>query len=222
MSGDGEDCLRLACCAALALCLVFAACGGDAGRPSAKRVAKTAAPADGALAARQAVDDLENAYRYQIADDGEDDDRIRTYGHEAGQPDRREVVALVGRYYAAAAADDGAKACALMQPILAKAVPHDYGKGNPSLSGDTCGVVLTKFFRQLPGQPIANLGTTKVIGVRIAGGRGYAQLTSRLIPTGVIAVQRYRGSWTVDSLIGAGCRKCYAGRVPRRKPRGME
>jgi hypothetical protein len=157
--------------------------------------------------------DVQSAYKYTIADDREDDDRIRTFGHEAGEPERRAITALVERYYAAAAADDGVKACPLIHPTIAKAIPEDYGKGNPSLRGDTCRAVMEKYFRQLPGQPIANLATTKVIGVRIEGGSGYAQLSSREIPTGVIAVKRYHGIWKVYSLIGGGCRRCYAGKA---------
>src|SRR5258705_4632253 len=56
-----------------------------------------------------------------------DDNRIRAWGHAPSAADRGTIAALVNRYFAAAAAGDGAKACPLMYSILEEAIAEDYG-----------------------------------------------------------------------------------------------
>ncbi|HEY5192440.1 MAG TPA: hypothetical protein VIJ39_01050 [Solirubrobacteraceae bacterium] len=128
-----------------------------------------------------------------------------TYGHEASPADKRAITALVKRYYAAAAADNGAQACTLIYSIFEEAIPEDYGQppGPPGLSGKTCTVVLSKLFRQVPGQPAAVLASTQVTGVRVNGRKGLVLLHSRTMPEGEITVERELGSWKVASLIGS-------------------
>jgi hypothetical protein len=129
---------------------------------------------------------------------------ITEYGQEASSADRHAITALVKRYYAAAAADDGATACALIYSPLSESVAEDYGQapGPASLQGRTCQVVMSKFFRQVPGQPAAVLATTEVTGVRVKGRRGFALLRSKAVPEGDIPVERELGTWKIGTLIG--------------------
>jgi hypothetical protein len=129
---------------------------------------------------------------------------ITRYGQEASRSDKQAITMLVNRYYAAAAADDGATACSLIYSPLSESVAEDYGQapGPASLQGRTCQVVMSKFFRQVPGQPAAVLATTEVTGVRVLGRKGFALLRSKAIPAGDIPVQRELGTWKISSLIG--------------------
>jgi hypothetical protein len=142
----------------------------------------------------------------------QDDNHISTYGYEATEPDKREITALVERYYAAVAADDGAKACSLLYSTIAKSVAEDYGKppASPVLRGKTCSVVLSKLFKHVPGQSIADLATTRVTGVRLKGNFGFVQLSSRTMPTGRIVVERERNTWKIDQVISRACTDCAA------------
>ncbi len=72
----------------------------------------------------------------------------RSFGHPATAADVQAVTVLLKRYYAAAVADDGAKACPMVDSALAKAMPVDYGQyGAPYLhGGKTCAVLLSRLF----------------------------------------------------------------------------
>jgi hypothetical protein len=142
----------------------------------------------------------------------QDIDHISTYGREAGEPDRREIITLVSRYYAAAAADDGSKACSMIYSLIANSVAEDYGQppGPPYLRGKTCPIVMSKLFRHVPGQTPATLAATRVTGVRLLPRQGFAQLSSKAMPTGEIFVQRQGKAWKVGALIGRECTNCIA------------
>ncbi len=129
---------------------------------------------------------------------------IVEYGHEASPADKQAITALVKRYYAAAAADDGATACSLIHSPLSESVAEDYGQapGPSGLSGKTCEVVMSKLFRQLPEQSGSVLAATEVTGVRVKGRKGFALLHSTAIPEGDIPVERELGVWRVGTLIG--------------------
>jgi hypothetical protein len=129
---------------------------------------------------------------------------IVEYGQEASPTDKQAITALVKRYYAAVAADDGATACSLIHSPLAESVAEDYGQapGPVSLSGKTCAVVMSKLFRQLPEQPASVLAATEVTGVRVKDRKGFALLHSTAIPEGDIPVERELGVWRVGTLVG--------------------
>ena len=132
------------------------------------------------------------------------------------RPDKREIGALVENYYAAAVADDGARACSLIDSSLALSLPHDYGNsfGPSYMHGKTYSAVLTNMFKHLPGQSTADLASTKITGVRVMGNRGFAQFTSRSFRTGEIAVAKRGRTWKLTVVIGEACRNCSA--EPRR------
>jgi hypothetical protein len=137
-------------------------------------------------------------------------DGISTFGHEATGTEKQAITALVKRFYAAAAADDGAKGCSLIYSILEEAVAEDYGKppGPPALKGKTCAVVMSKLFKRVPGQPSAVLAKTQVISVRVKGREGFVLLHSSGMPIGEVSIQRERGTWKLDEIIGRACSRC--------------
>jgi hypothetical protein len=141
----------------------------------------------------------------------QNEDYISTFGHEAPEPDRREIATLVQHYYAAGIAGDGAKACSMLPASVARVVPEEYGSppgGSPELRGKTCATVLAKMFRHVPGQTPADIATTRIMGVRLLGNEAYVQLTSPSMPTGEMYVKREHGKWTIELLIGRSCKRC--------------
>lgn len=98
-----------------------------------------------------------------------DDGPIRFYGHEASGAERQAISALVRRYYAAAARQDGSQACRVMHSLTAETVAEDYGQ-TPALRGKTCAVVMSKLFKQRHRELILDSVTLEAIAVRVEGG----------------------------------------------------
>jgi hypothetical protein len=130
-----------------------------------------------------------------------DDGGIRSYGHAASAADKRAIAALVKRYYAAAAASDGAKACPLMYSTLQEAIPEDYGQppGPAYARGKTCAVVMSKLFAHVHSRLA---GAFEMTGVRVDGREARALLGSRTTPARFILATRERGAWKIDELLG--------------------
>jgi hypothetical protein len=136
-----------------------------------------------------------------------DDSVVLRYGHAAGASDRQAVAAVVKRYYAAAAAGDGAKGCSLIYSIFAETIPEDYGRppaGPPALRGKTCAAVMSKVFKQSQPQLAADYATLKVTGVRLEGNRGWALLSFKAMPARSILVHSERGAWKIYALLDTG------------------
>jgi hypothetical protein len=130
-----------------------------------------------------------------------DDGAIRGFGHAAIAAERRAIAALVKRYYAAAAASDGAKACPLINSALEEAIPEDYGQppGPAYARGKTCAVVMSKLFEHAHSQLA---GAFEVTGVRVEGREARALLGSRAVPASFVSVKRERGAWKIGALLG--------------------
>lgn len=132
----------------------------------------------------------------------EDDELALKFGHAASATEARAAAGVVERYYLAASARDGARACALMAPPFAKSVPLDYGKlGAAYLRGaKTCASVLERLFKHLRTQLT---GGVQVTDVRVSGSTALAFIGSHSIRASQIALHREGGRWTVSQLIGA-------------------
>jgi hypothetical protein len=129
-----------------------------------------------------------------------DDDSFAGFGKPAATSDFRQVRATVERYYATAASDDGARACAELIPRIAAALPADYGGGESSGrdAAKTCGEVLAKLLeksRRDFSSPV------EVTDVRLDGNEGFALLGSRAAPASSIAVARENGIWGVAQVL---------------------
>ncbi len=126
------------------------------------------------------------------------------FGHGASPGDRRTVTRLVKRYYAAAAAEDGATACSLIPSNLARAVPEDYGQApGPRYlrGGKTCSAVMSRLFTYLHRRMASEAATLKVTRVRLKSKGGYAVLRFNAPPERELNVVREGGTWKVGSLL---------------------
>jgi hypothetical protein len=131
-----------------------------------------------------------------------DDKPIRAYGQAAGTSDKRALAALVERYYAAAAAGDGAAACSVIDPSFAKAIPEDYGQapGPGYLRGaKTCPAVMTLLFKYFHSQLG---GAVEVTGVRVKGDQAFVLLGSTTRPASYLTLKRKGGgAWGIEGLL---------------------
>jgi hypothetical protein len=133
----------------------------------------------------------------------EPDNESEPVGHPAGAADARAVAAVVKRYFAAAAREQGAAACALLYSVFEELVAQTYGGvgGAPELSGNSCAEVATKLFRQQHRQ-LRAATSVKVAAVRISFNRGIAQFgfgAGR--PTLYTMLHRERARWKMDEML---------------------
>jgi hypothetical protein len=147
--------------------------------------------------------------------DHNDDEGMRTPGHEADAADLRAIAATVKRYYATAVAGDGARACAMLSSPIVKTVPIEYGRyGAPYLHDDTCAEVLSKLFEHFHRQILTEAARLKVIAARLEGDHGYAALRTRtpcipgrcvldtrILTLTKVLVKREGSSWKIESLL---------------------
>jgi hypothetical protein len=138
-----------------------------------------------------------------------DDWHVRGYGHAASTSDRRAVEALVKRYYATAAAGDGATACSLMTSRLARSSDlgevveetYPFAPNVPPLDGKSCVAIMSLLFGEDHRRLAADSATVQVIRVRVNGVRGLALLGFRTTPERQIGVEREHGFWRVDTVL---------------------
>lgn len=125
-------------------------------------------------------------------------------GHPASARDRRAISALIGRYYAAAIAGDGDRACAMLETTAANDAAANLGgdAGPPYLRGGrTCKEIALRLFAHFHPQLVAEKGRPTVAAVRVAGARGLVLLSFGALPQRWISVQRQNGRWTIGALL---------------------
>jgi hypothetical protein len=129
-----------------------------------------------------------------------DDRSVVDFGHAASAADERVVANVVRRYYAAVAAGDGAEACSLLEPSMAKSIAGNYGgtSGPFYLRGaKTCPALMALVLKHFYAQMTA---ATEVTGVRIGAGRAVALLGSSTVRPGYISLQAEGGTWRIGML----------------------
>ncbi len=150
---------------------------------------------------------------YDIDDEGGvdyDDQYVRTYGRQAASTEEHEVSALVKSYYEAAAADDGARACSMMDRGLAessnfaKLVPKEYapGAGASVFSEKGCAQVASLIFEPNRQQLVGDAATVKLASLRVDGTHGLAILIFTTTPERVISVLQEQGVWRINGFLG--------------------
>jgi hypothetical protein len=136
--------------------------------------------------------------------DNNDDSLVLEYGHVANAADRLAVTAFVKRYYAAAAAADGATVCPMLVPYIVEIVPYDYAPaaGPPSLRGKPCAVVMSKLLERHHRRLVVDLAGLEVTAVRVAGSKAFALLAFTTTPERrFISVVRERSTWKMEEVI---------------------
>jgi hypothetical protein len=132
-----------------------------------------------------------------------DDSSVLDFGHSAKVSDRGPIAALIRRYYATAAAEDGAKACSMLYSIYAEAVPEDYGTSPPGPAyarGTTCPAVMTLVFKHSHDQIAARLPKLEVSRVRVRERQGVAVLSFGAMSEREIHLEREGRTWKILSL----------------------
>lgn len=133
-----------------------------------------------------------------------DDKSALDYGHPADAQDVRSITALVRRYYAAAAAENGAKACSMIYSTYAEAIPEDYGTSPPGpkwARGTSCPAVVTLIFKHFHSQIAVRLPKLKVSSVRLREHQGLVLLSFGTLPEREIRVDRESHTWRILALI---------------------
>lgn len=188
-------------------CLALSACGGAAKEPSSGSTAAQASTTPGAAntAAKAA-----QASRYSKLDRDndndnasdsyydEDDNVVLDYGQNASAADLRAIASVVTRYYRAAAAADGARACSLTNPVMVEAIARERAAA-ASDAHSTCAAAQTALFRLRRRQIQADQRRLRVSGARVEGARAWALLRfGAQHPPGRILVRRVGSNWTVN------------------------
>jgi hypothetical protein len=144
--------------------------------------------------------------RGQAARDGSrpasPEESIRGYGSAADEATRTEIATAVEAFYAAKAAGDGPKACALLARAARRPLIETLARSSPRLKGEGCGSILSLLFERQPGDP-AKIGRVEVTGARVRDDRGIALIDIEATPEEVIPVRRENGSWKVAAVAGS-------------------
>lgn len=144
-----------------------------------------------------------DAYSY------DDDHTIRAYGHRASTIDKLAIAALVKRYYAVAAAGDGAEGCSLLLPRLKKEanlgevaeVTYPPALSIPPLHGKSCARIMSLLFKEDHKRLTVESTTQQITAVRVKRDRGLALLGFPTMPERYLPVQRDGGAWKIDALL---------------------
>jgi hypothetical protein len=199
------------------LCLGLSACGGSTTTGStssntnttATTAATTTAAATTSTASETPPPDFRKADSDRDNDVGAPSDdtsnkSVLDFGKAASASDEQAIAGLVKRYYAAALAQDGAKACALLYSTLAEAVPEDYGQsppGPPYMRGTTCPTVMTLLFKHEHHKLAVLVPLLDVSRVRLEEHHGLVVLRFGKMPERQIPVAREGHVWKVEALL---------------------
>jgi hypothetical protein len=130
-----------------------------------------------------------------------DDGNIRYYGQAASTSDARAIMTLLTRYYAAAATEDGARACALTYFLDVETLPEQYGQPPGPLwlrGAKTCPAVLSRVFRHFHSLLTPRV---EVTAVRVSGDRADVLVGFTTLPAGFVKARREGGVWKIDGLL---------------------
>jgi hypothetical protein len=139
------------------------------------------------------------SYLYPDADDR----ATLAYGEPPSPAERTEIADVVTRYYAAAATADGATACSLLLPSLARGVPRDYGSGaGPTYlrGGKTCAAVMARLFEHSHAELVV---PAKLLSIRAKGAVAQVVLGSRVLPASLVGLRRQERAWRLVTLLGS-------------------
>jgi hypothetical protein len=155
---------------------------------------------------------------YFADDDDADEDKRHTdpddralfhRGRAATAAETRAITDVVKKYIAVAAAEESAKACALVIGRLARgtglgdAVPREYAAapGSSVFRDKNCAEVEALLFQLDHRRLLAESAMVDVIGIRIAAHGALAILGFRATPERELRLQRERGKWKIDGLL---------------------
>jgi hypothetical protein len=127
-----------------------------------------------------------------------DDSGVRYYGHAASAPVRTAVSAVIARYYAALAADDGASACSMLDAALAEGLSAASGSQDSRSKG--CAKAVARLTKGALGRSPADFLAVKVMTVRTMGDKALAVLRLRSSEIREIPLESDQGAWKIGAL----------------------
>lgn len=179
----------------MALCVGLLACGGSS--KSTTSTGKSRSPS-GSSSVTAYFPGHHND-RDNDGDSNDDDGHDLNFGHAANAADLRESTRLVRRYYAAAATEDGATACALLAPFIAESVVETDGE---ALHSKTCSGTMSALFKDHHSLLVVKQRTLRIPEVRVEGDTALAILEFPTIPeVRQLHLRRIGGTWYVLELL---------------------
>jgi hypothetical protein len=171
------------------------ACGGASSDTPAQTTSKDGSSApSGSIPSHGKDRDNDN-------DNNDDDEGTLGYGHLADSADGQAIMSLVKRYFADAATESGAKACALLTPFVAETVVEVDGHTS-ALKGGTCAAVMTKLFKQHHQDLLGKRTSLKIMRIGVEGDKSLVALDFPEIPeVRQIVMRRYNNRWTVLQML---------------------
>jgi len=140
----------------------------------------------------------------KIADEASNTETF-DFGHAADATDKQAVTTLLERYYAAALAEEGAKACSMMYITFAESVAEDYGHGSAgqpyASQGTTCPTVTALIYKHFHEQLATEVPLLKVARVRLVENHGLAVLSFGKLPERQIQIRKEGHAWKVGALL---------------------
>jgi hypothetical protein len=182
-----------------ALILGLAACGDS----RTNSTPKTIAAAHSAAAGVPPNISTHASDRDNDDDHNDDDEPTLRYGHNASAAERRQIVALVTRYFTAAAAGNGAAGCLTLAPAIAETFSEE-NRLSPQLGRKKCAAVLSSLYKQNHPLLVEKRRTLRVTSVRVQGDYALAILYFPAIPfpeVRLIDARRTDGSWGLVELL---------------------
>jgi len=180
----------LALLVAAALAMTLIACGSS-GRPTRT----------GSVTSSTHANTAHKKDRDNDEDNNNDDYHVLGFGHLADPAEHRAIATLIGAYFAAAAAEDGARACSLLAPFVAETVVEQDGH-TAALKGSTCSAVMSKLFKQNHAELVGKSAALKVMRVGVEGDRARIALEFPEIPVvRQITARREGHRWSVIDLL---------------------
>jgi hypothetical protein len=131
------------------------------------------------------------SYRFPDSDDGPS----FAFGHAPSVAVRGAIAGVVKRYYAAAATSDGARACPLLMPAVARSLPESYGGPLAPVymrGAKTCAAVLSLIFSHDHTQ-LAD--AIELFSVRVEGEDARVIFSSRTMPASSVLLTGQGGTW---------------------------
>jgi len=132
-----------------------------------------------------------------------DDEHILDYGRPARAAEAASMIAAVRRYYATAAAGDGAVACGQLSAGFAPSVVSTYGhvSGLTVSGGRSCATVMTALFRALHQQLSGQHAALRTGVARVEADSGRVLVGFRAAwPDHYMQLRRERGAWKIAEL----------------------
>jgi hypothetical protein len=194
-------------CVVLALSAIGAsACGSTSKSSSSHSATANVAASTGLASARSQRDEDNDIDTRGMGSVDPDRDAVILYGRSADSADRRQITGLVKRYYTAAAAGEGAKACTMLNPLTAESFVEDHrpGQGPSSLQGNTCAQVLSKLFKQRHQELLEDVASFRIGVVQLRG--NYGLVLAPFLPAREMQlfVYHHGGTWTMDVALDNG------------------